>query len=424
MEWDKIYTQYMYSYPHKTAYEPVDRLDLSKWYHAFQGQSMGLYFHIPFCKSKCGFCNLFSLTNISSDHYTKYLDAIERHLVQMKREIDFTKTDFTSLVLGGGTPILLSERELERLFLLTERDYKFNFKKNFSVIESSPSAINRSKLKLLQEYSFKRLSMGIQSFADQELRTLERSENPSLVYQALESIRKHDFEILNVDLIYGTPGQTAESFLYSIQEALKFEPEEFFLYPLYKQENARLYHKFMIDHRLQYELYQIGRDFLTSNGYHQLSMRSFSKKKPQNPDCGFENTLSLGCGGRSYFDELHFCEKYVSEREDREAIYSKYLKKDDFLTDITMFLLDESERKRKYSIKNLLYITGLCEQDYRRHFETDFLEDFDFVKNLIEKGLVYRKDQRLLLSPKGMGLSDYIGPMFMSEKVREKLGYE
>lgn len=424
MEWDKIYIQYMYSYPHKTAYKSVNHLDLSKWRNAFQERTMGLYFHIPFCKSKCGFCNLFSLTNIDRTGYTTYLDTIERHSMQMNREIDFTKTDFTSLVLGGGTPMILSEHELESIFLLTEKDYRFNFKQNFSVIESSPSAVENSKLKLLQEYSFKRLSMGIQSFVDRELRTLERSEDPSVVYQALESIRKHDFEILNIDLIYGTPGQTAESFLYSLKEALKFEPEELFLYPLYKQENARLYHKFMIDHRLQYELYQIGRDFLTSNGYHQLSMRSFSKKKAQNPDCGFENTLSLGCGGRSYFDELHFCEKYVSEREDREAVYLKYLQKDDFLTDVTMFLLDEDERKRKYSIKNLLYITGLSEEDYRRHFGTDFLEDFPFIKDLIEKGQVDRRDHRLFLSQEGMGLSDHIGPMFMSQKVREKLGYE
>ncbi|MDO4711266.1 MAG: STM4012 family radical SAM protein [Peptostreptococcaceae bacterium] len=423
MEWNKIYTQYMYSYPHKSTYERIPRLDLSQWKDSFLGREMGLYFHIPFCESKCGFCNLFSVTGTDHQEHARYLDAIERHSEQMRSEVDLEQTRFTSLVLGGGTPMILAPDLLERSFLLAEKDYRFDFEKGFSVIESSPGAIDRDKLKILEDHFFKRLSIGVQSFIEEELRILERFEKLPEVYGALEMIRKHKFRILNLDLIYGIPDQTERSFLYSLQEAMRFEPEEIFLYPLYKQPNARLYHKFEMDHRSQYQLYQIGRDFLKSQGYHQLSMRSFSKTMAQKPDCGFENTLSLGCGGRSYFDELHFCEPYVSERSECEREYRDYVRKKDFLKDLTMFILDPDERKRKYAIKNLLYVTGLSEEDYRKHFGSEFLSDFPFVNEWIEKGYVHRSE-RSFLTEEGMGLSDQIGPMFMSSKVRKKMGYD
>lgn len=421
MNTEKIYVQYMYSYPHKSTYEAVDRLDLSEFRRAFVGRTMGLYVHIPFCRSKCGYCNLFSVTKVPSGGYGEYLSAVERHSEQMRREADFSETTFSSFVLGGGTPLILSEEEITRLFTLAERDYRFDFARGFSVVECAPTAVSREKLELLESYSVKRVSMGVQSFDEAELRTLERGESVREVCRALEEIRRRSFPILNVDLIYGTPGQTPESFLKSLGEAMIFAPEEVFLYPLYKQPNARLYHKFELDERLQYRLYEIGRDFLLERGYRQLSMRSFAKNPTPSADCGFENTLSLGCGGRSYFDELHFCEKYESDRATCEAELATYLTKSDFLKDLTCFRLDAEERKRKFAVKNLLYATGLSRAEYRRHFGTEVSDDFPFLPALMERKWVCETDGRLFLTKEGMGHSDAVGPMFMSERVRRRM---
>ncbi|MDO5096442.1 MAG: STM4012 family radical SAM protein [Peptostreptococcaceae bacterium] len=421
MDYKNLYNQYMYSYPHKRTYSLIERLDLSDFKNAFVNRTMGLYFHIPFCRSKCGFCNLFSVTNVRREDYSRYIDAIERHSKQMRAEINLEQTEFTSLVLGGGTPLILSPRELERLFVLAQDDYRFDFEKRFSVIESSPREVNLDKLKLLKKWHIKRISMGVQSFVEEELRLLERFEEKNQTLEALEQIKKFDFEILNVDLIYGIPNQSAQSFLYSLRELMRFQPEEVFLYPLYKQENARLYHKFEMDHKQQYALYQIGRDFLKSEGYHQLSMRSFAKKPAQNADCGFENTLSLGCGGRSYFDNLHFCEPYVSEKSACESEYQHYLKREDFLANLSFYDLNLDERKRKYAIKNLLYRTGLSLADYKKHFGGELLQDFGFLGELLETKDLICREGRIFLSEQGLGKSDAIGPLFMSEKVKEKM---
>lgn len=421
MNGEKLYLQYMYSYPHKRTYEMTERLDLAPYRDAFVGRAMGLYVHIPFCRSKCGYCNLFSIVDRQDAQHAQYLDAVKRHSAQMKREVDFEHTDFRSLTLGGGTPMLLSAKHLEELLDFCGAEYDLDLPTVFSCIETSPSTTDEEKLALLRERDFKRISIGVQSFVEQELLLLERGEKPSDCRAALEKIKRADFDSLNIDLIYGMPNQTERSFLDSLSQAMYFEPDEIFLYPLYKQPNARLYRKFELDAQKQYRLYQIGRDYLLSQGYRQLSMRSFAKRPPSNADCGYENTLSLGCGGRSYFDELHFCERYVAGKEESEALYRRYVDKRDFLADISFFLLDREERKRKYAIKNLLYATGLSKADYRRHFGSEAHDDFDFLHALTEQGYLYETPERIFLTTLGYGHSDRIGPMLMSEAVAEKM---
>lgn len=432
MNYQEIYQQYMYSYPHKSAYMPVKKLDIGEYRDAFVGQEMGLYLHIPFCRHKCGYCNLFSVTHTHEEEHKEYLNAIQRHSHQMKAEIHFEQTHFHSLVLGGGTPMLLSIKAMQNLFDFLKAQYRLDLDSIFSVIESSPLEIEREKLSLLKSYRFKRLSLGIQSFVEEELRMIGRMQSVRRGFDALEEIKRHDFEILNIDLIYGIPNQDKQSFLYSIKHALLFEPEEIFLYPLYKQENAGLFYKFQMDHKKQYELYHYGREYLLEHGYEQLSMRNFIKKSSAQhqsakaqasvrADCGFENTLSLGLGGRSYFHDLHFCEPYVAGREACAFEFAKYLQKTDFLTDLSYFKLDKEEYKRKYAVKNLLFATGLSKSEYQKHFQSDVFVDFQWLNDLLAKACLIEKDDRLFLTELGMSLSDRIGPMFISDAVRKRM---
>ena len=420
MDYDKIYTQYMYSYPHKRAYHFTEKLELSSFKDRFIGKEMSLYIHVPFCKSKCGYCNLFSITNVRSDEYREYIKAVKRHSKQMRSLINFENTNFNSFTLGGGTPMILSPKDLSSLFELARDDFNMDLQKAYSIIEGSPRQISVEKLNLLNDFSLKRLSIGVQSFIDSELLTIQRAEKSADVYKALEIIKTYDFDT-NIDLIYGIPEQNEETLIFSIDEALKYNPTEIFLYPLYKQVNARLYDKFDIDVQKQYKLYQIGRDYLISKGYEQLSMRSFSKNSKINANCGFEDVLSLGCGGRSYFENLHFCEKYVSEKKSCESEYEKYLKKDDFTSDISYYILDDDEMKRRYVIKNLLYISGLSISDYYRHFASDLESDFSIITNLLKEGYAQKHDDIISLTPLGMSLSDMIGPMFMSQTIQKRM---
>ena len=108
----------------------------------------------------------------------------------------------------------------------------------FTSVETSPEYADRPRLNVLKQAGVARVSIGIQSFQDEELKAIKRHPRQNTIYQALEGIRQMDFPYFNIDLIYGIKGQTVESFLYSLEEALRFQPNELFIYPLYVRQTS------------------------------------------------------------------------------------------------------------------------------------------------------------------------------------------
>ena len=110
------YIQYMYSYPHKTAYRPLEGISFKKYAPLLTGSGHGLYLHIPFCQAKCGYCNLFSVTGQGEKEIDQYLDAVERQSLQYKEVLAPYRPVFSEVVIGGGTPLLLAKKQMERMF--------------------------------------------------------------------------------------------------------------------------------------------------------------------------------------------------------------------------------------------------------------------------------------------------------------------
>ena len=104
------YIQYMYSYPHKTAYRSLTGVRFCDYASALAGKGHGLYLHIPFCQSKCGYCNLFSVTGMGQDEVDRYLDTIECQSEQYQAVLESVHAEFSELVIGGGTPLFLTEK--------------------------------------------------------------------------------------------------------------------------------------------------------------------------------------------------------------------------------------------------------------------------------------------------------------------------
>ena len=177
------------------------------------------------------------------------------------------------------------------------------------VIETAPNQTTEGKLKILKAQRVTRVSMGVQSFQEEELKTLRRSHSAAQARKALEMLKAFDFPSVNLDFIYGIPGQTRESFLESLKEARAYEPEEIFLYPLYVKHGAGLLKDMregmVLDPERAADEYEAGADYLIQMGYHQDSMRRFVRRESENReflDCGSGTSLALGCGGRSYLD--------------------------------------------------------------------------------------------------------------------------
>ncbi len=421
-----IYQQYMYSYPHKNAYRFLESEMVKACLKRFSGQQKTLYYHIPFCESKCGYCNLFSIAvgakNLDIDNY---IWAIKRQVQQYCDLIGRNKVNFETLVFGGGTPLLLSIEQLEQLFSFAETSFDMDFQKVYIGMETSPNQTTREKPNYLKQRGVNRISIGIQSFIEEELDTLKRRHGTRSSHQAASLIRETGFHVMNIDLIYGIPGQTMDSLAYSLNQALIYQPEELFIYPLYVRKGTGIYNKVKPDTSLQYEMYHYLTDRLAAEGYTQTSMRRFSKKTlTTSKSCGFEEMLALGCGGRSYIGNLHFCEPYNVETNQCRKILKAYCQKIDFLQDLKGYILDPDEQKRRFIIKNLLYYQGLPMNEYRDLFHHSPKEDFPFIEKLTQNKWVVQKENRLRLTSEGLAFSDSIGTLFISSRVMEKMEEE
>ncbi|MDE7186201.1 MAG: radical SAM protein, partial [Lachnospiraceae bacterium] len=255
------------------------------------------------------------------------------------------------------------------------------------------------------------------------------------------------FECVNFDFIYGLPEQTADSLTASLRMALAFAPDEIFLYPLYIKHGVRLERegrKSELDSDHAYALYQCGAAYLRENGYAQISMRRFVRWRsgsalltdeypahefpesgqPVFSECGLKSALSLGCGGRSYLGRLHFCTPYRTTRDAAIKEIEQYRRTVDFSSVSNGILLSDDELKRRYVIRHLLILPGISKQAYRRAFQADVLEDFPIIRDWIGRGWLEENchDAGYIgLTQEGLGLSDYIGPQLISERIQERM---
>lgn len=420
MHVENPYIQYMYSYPHKTVYRTLKNISLKDYFPKLSGKENSLYFHIPFCQYKCGYCNLFSVAGQPEQFMAEYVDAMERQSAQLSEALP-EETVFADLTFGGGTPLLLPVPLLRRIFSMAKKYFHFAADNFPTIVETSPNQTTLEKLSILKEEGVSRISIGVQSFQENELTALHRSHSADSAKRALHLIRQMDFDCMNIDLIYGIPGQTIESLSCSLKQALAFEPEEIFIYPLYVKPETYLYRQGTKRSDSSFLMHQYVRDYLKEAGYHPYSMRRFAKKRNPESLCGFGNTISVGCGGRSYIDNLHFCSPYAVRQEHCMAILSEYIKQTDFLQATHGFLLSPEEQKRRYVIRHLLFDTGINRKDYQKHFSNEVQKEFPQMAEWEQAGLVTISTDHVALTEDGFALSDYLGPRLISPDVAEKM---
>ena len=137
----ELYSQYMYSYPHKTAYRKLDNIKFADYKAELNKNSSHLYFHIPFCESKCGYCNLFSVTGAKENFIDNYVEA----MLLQSMQYDIADVPWQSLTIGGGTPLILDRNQIERLFICAQDILKVPLEETFIGIETSPNQTTYEK---------------------------------------------------------------------------------------------------------------------------------------------------------------------------------------------------------------------------------------------------------------------------------------
>lgn len=409
------YVSYMYSYPHKTAYRTLTPpVSLSPYLERLEGREASLYFHIPFCAHKCGYCNLFSQQCCDAERISLYLHTMRRQAEQLSVAAQGLK--FTSFAVGGGTPLILDEGQLEELFCLAEL-FGVHPSRVFTSVETSPEYTQKSVLRQLRARGVERLSMGVQSFNETELKKLKRRPGLGTVVGALENIVEAGFPQFNLDLIYGIEGQTVESFMRSLNTALTYRPNELFIYPLYVRPGTRINVRSTDD--IGYAIYKSARELLVGQGFVQTSMRRFVRRETTETEfsCGDEVMLSCGAGGRSYLGNLHYATPYAVRQQAIADEIDHYIRTTDFMTAANGFLLSTEEMQIRFIIKNLMYHRGVDLAEYEKRFGEK--PDRNLFREFTDRGWIEETGRIVRLTGEGMAYSDYIGQAFISPVVRK-----
>ncbi|WP_282942357.1 STM4012 family radical SAM protein [Paenibacillus sp. RC67] len=422
------YRSYLYSYPHKTSYRELEtKLPLSELWSKESADTFFLYMHIPFCGARCGFCNLFTLPDKRANVHVEYVDALERQAVQWAPFI--RNKPVARFAIGGGTPTLLEPFQLDRLFRIAEEVVGVDFSRTSISVETSPETVTSERLDILKHRQVDRISMGIQSFIEAEAEAIYRPQKPQEVERALEQLKLYPFPILNLDLIYGLPGQTEASWLYSLDRALSYEPEEIFIYPLYTREHTIVKPEQIRqsgeDQRLL--LYTAARERLLEQGYTQYSMRRFAKKDAGSGKvllpygCQEEGMVGLGCGARSYTSSVHYSSRYSVGRSATASIIADYVAAEKYTTADYGIVLSEDDQKRRFILKAMLHTEGLPLSSYMDRFGTMTFDDYPELNLLIHTGLANVELDLLRLTNEGLMYSDAIGDWFISSNIRARM---
>jgi oxygen-independent coproporphyrinogen III oxidase len=423
------YQAYSYSYPHKSAYRAlVTPRALDALWATQDRSALFAYVHVPFCTMRCGFCNLFAMAQPDDALVHAYVDAVLRQMQVMHRVLGERR--FVRLALGGGTPSFLAAAQLERLYGGAQRWLGIDLAATPSGIEVSPETVTRERMQVCRAMGVRRVSMGIQSFADAEVRALARPQQGRVVTEAIAEIRLAGFEVLNLDLIYGIAGQTPASWLASLDSALALAPEELYLYPLYVRAQTGL-GKLAIRHAdadggdQRQALYLIARDRLRAAGYRQVSMRMFRAPHAPQDDgpvycCQDDGMVGLGAGARSYTRALHWSTGYAVQRAATRDIVEGFIAQDEaqFAHATHGFVLDGQEQRRRFVIQSLLTEPGLSHAAYAQRFGSACLVDLPQLHELTALELAHDDGMLLALNERGIAYADTIGPWLASAQVR------
>ncbi|MCI5514136.1 MAG: radical SAM family heme chaperone HemW [Clostridia bacterium] len=394
-------------------------------------ERLGIYIHIPFCKKKCGYCDFcsFPVDSINLRENNAIESYIAKLFGQIKALSEICKNKVVDTIyFGGGTPTILKNDMLERVLDTVLGAYNVVSEAEITV-ECNPGTVDSGYLLRLRKSGFNRLSIGAQSLNDNELKRLGRIHTSEEFIATFGYARKAGFENISADLMFGIPGQTDESFAYSIEKMCSLSPEHISAYGLIIEDGTPFADqaKDPIKFGLPTEdtsarMYGNLVGLLAKNGYAQYEISNFSKP-------GYESKhnlrywhggeyLGVGLSAHSYLFNRRFgatrdLNKYLScnfENFCRDGI-DGYLKSPIFDPNDIEYI-DDHDKAAECIMLGMRLDEGICFENFRKKYGIDFFDFIDCDKktldDYISRGYLEIKDGRIRFTTEGFYVSNYI----------------
>lgn len=376
-------------------------------------KELGIYIHIPFCKSKCSYCDFISFANKE--------EIVEEYIKSLEKEIENTNEndyEINTIYIGGGTPSFIDSKYI--IEILETINNVFKVKQNTEItIEVNPGTVNEEKLKDYIDAGINRISIGLQSTNNKILKQIGRIHTYEEFLITYNLARKVGFENINIDLMLALPNQTLKDLNTSVENVISLEPEHISVYSLILEEKTAM--KKLVDENkiklpsedLERKMYWDIKKKLEQNGYIHYEISNFSKK-------GFESKHNLNCwnqkeyigfglAAHSYINNKRYCntnniKDYISN------IQSSNFQKNIEICEIQ----NEENKKKEYMLLALRKLDGVNIQEFKNKFVDNPIYLYrKELEKLVKQELIEIDLNNIKLTKKGLDLANLVWEEFV-----------
>lgn len=390
-------------------------------------KELELYVHIPFCKKKCSYCDFLSAPAAE--------EVQQAYMRQLSEEISAVSQDYkdvlvTSVFIGGGTPSVLEASLIQRLMMQLHEHFRLSDDAEVT-IECNPGTLDAGRLRAYQSSGISRLSIGMQSADDRELRLLGRIHTHQQSVENYMLAREIGFKNINIDIISALPGQKASDYEHTLQEILKLRPEHISAYSLIIEENTPFFDQLAGAQQLREKgrdqsllpseeeeraMYSLTNELLKEEGYERYEISNYALDGYAcRHNIGYwtrKNYLGIGLGAASLIENVRFC--------NGSDLYA-YLD-EDFASDWHMQQerLDLNAQMEEYMFLGLRMMCGVSLNDFYKQFSRT-LEDVygDVIDQQLKQHLIKRTADGYCLTDFGIDISNYVMSGYLIDDLPE-----
>lgn len=376
-------------------------------------KELGIYIHIPFCKSKCSYCDFTSFANKGK--------MVEKYIECLKKEIENKEANnyiVDTIYIGGGTPSFIESKYIKEI--LETIKYKFNIKQEAEItIEVNPGTVNEEKLKDYKKTGINRISIGLQSTNNKILKQIGRIHTYEEFLNTYNLARKVGFKNINVDLMLALPNQTLEDLKDSVEEIIKLNPEHISIYSLIIEEGTKMEElvnsqKIQLpSDELERKMYWNMKNKLEQNGYIHYEISNFAKKgfeSKHNTNCWNQKEyIGFGLASHSYINNERFCNTSNIEE------YIKNIENNSIKSNIEICeIQNEEQKKKEYMLLGLRKIEGVNIGKFKNKFIDNPIYLYrKELEKLVNEDLIEIDLNNIKLTNKGLDLANLVWKEFV-----------
>ena len=378
---------------------------------------LGIYVHIPFCVRKCDYCDFLSMP-VGNEGMDDYIYALLCEIKGYAGKFNCVGDGYglSSIYIGGGTPSLLSADSVSMITDCIRRQFVNAYGKDVEItMEANPGTVSPDSLKSYRECGINRLSIGLQSVNDDELRTLGRIHDAEAFFKAFDAAKKAGFYNINVDIMTALPGQTLDSLENTLKAVTDLSCTHISAYSLILEEGTPFYKRYagkdgLPGEEKEREMYHFTVSYLKEHGYKRYEISNFSlpgyESRHNSAYWKRNDYLGFGLGASSLVDNTRY------KNTVNMCDYLKHpLSRDLFEENIS---LSERDRMAEHMFLGLRLSEGVSEEEFGKEFEKEIDEIYGReLSRLVTEGLLLRNGGRIRLTEKGVDYGNYVFSRFL-----------